>query len=146
MKNDVPVGLYLGIYRTQRQGSELVSSSNVMVPQKPGEWSDASIRQRTVDTGNRQLRVEEHRLLSRSGQRLLVWSFFRVGNRYTAEPHVAKIIEALTRLQGSRGEAALVAVAAPYHERLEHGETALVDFVDSMLVQIYREITQAVSR
>jgi exosortase A len=145
-KSDVPVGLYLGIYRTQRQGSELVSSSNVMVPPTPGEWSDSSIRLRTVKIANRELRVEQHRLMSRSGQRLLVWSFFRVGNRYTAEPYVAKVIEAMTRLRGSRGEAALLAVAAPYEERLEYAETVLLDFIDSMLDQIDGEINQAVSR
>lgn len=140
-----PVGLYLGVYRTQRQGAELVSTGNYMVHQKDSSWSDLAIVPRKVKIAGRGFRVEEHMLLSRQGQRLLVWTWYRVGDRHTANPYIAKLTEALSRLSGRRGEAALIAVAAPYRDQPAQAEALLLDFMNSMLPSINRRIEQAVA-
>lgn len=140
-----PVGLYLGVYRTQRQGAELVSSGNMMVRQKDPQWSALTIAPRRVRLATRNLQVEQHSLRSQRGQRLLVWTWYRVGDRHTASPYLAKLIEALTRIAGQRGEAALIAIAAPYRDQPVEAERAMVAFLDAMLPAIDEEIERAVA-
>jgi exosortase A len=139
-------GLYLSVYRQQRQGSELVSSSNVMVPQEHPMWSDIAVVPMKLQLQHRRLSVEQHFLVSREGQRLLVWTWYRVAGRHMANPYAAKMLEAISRIVGSRGEGALIAVAAPYDERPEVAHEALEAFIDAMLPAIDAEIDRAVNK
>jgi len=139
-------GLYISVYRRQRQGSELVSSDNVMVPQKHPKWSDTAVVPMKVEIAGRRLSVEQHFLVSRAGQRLLVWTWYRVAGRHMANPYAAKMMEAWSRLVGSRGEGALIAVAAPYGERPEVAHEALKAFIEAMLPAIDAEIDRAVDQ
>ena len=138
-----PVGLYLGVYRTQRQGAELVSSGNMMIRQKHPIWSDTMITPETVQVGPRRLHLQQHQLASRRGERLLVWTWYLVGDRHTSNPYLAKLLEAKSRLFGRRGEAALIAVAAPYSEHKEAAAKTLSAFVESMLPAIDAEVVKA---
>jgi exosortase A len=140
-----PVGLYLGVYRTQRQGAELVTSANVMIDQQHPVWSDTSIRPRRVVLERGALGVEEHLLSSRRGQRLLVWSWYLVDDRHTANPYLAKLLEARSRLTGHRGEAALIAVAAPYEEQPDAAAATLTAFLNSMLPAIDAEVARSLA-
>jgi len=139
-------GLYLSIYRRQRQGSELVSSANVMVPQKHPMWSDIALVPMNVEISDRRLSVKQHSLVSREGQRLLVWTWYRIAGRHMANPYMAKMMEAVSRLVGSRGEGALIAVAAPYGERPEIAHEALQAFIEAMLPSIDAEIDRALDQ
>jgi len=139
-------GLYLSVYRRQRQGAELVSSDNVMVPQKHPIWSDTAIVPMKVQVADQRLSVEQHSLLSREGQRLLVWTWYRVAGHHTANPYLAKMIEAVSRLGGSGGEGALITVAVPYGERPEVAQKALTAFIEAMLPAIDAELDRAVAQ
>jgi exosortase A len=140
-----PVGLYIGVYRTQRQGAELVTSANMMIEQEHPVWSDTLVRARRVLLRNGELALEQHLLSSRRGQRLLVWTWYLVGDRHTANPYLAKLLEAKSRLMGHRGEAALIAVAAPYEEQPETAATTLIDFLNGMLEAIEAEIIRSLA-
>jgi EpsI family protein len=137
------VGLYVGIYRTQRQGAELVTSANVMIEQEHPVWSDTLVRVRQVELDAGELALEQHLLSSRRGERLLVWTWYLVGNQRTANPYLAKLLEAKSRLSGNRGEAALVAVAAPYDEQPERAAEVLTAFLDTMLPAIEAEVSRS---
>jgi EpsI family protein len=141
--SDVPVGLYLGVYRTQRQGAELVTSANVMIEQQHPVWSDTMVRPRRIALPTGDLALEEHHLSSHRGQRLLVWTWYLVGDHRTANPYLAKLLEAKSRLSGNRGEAALVAVAAPYDERPEEAAGVLTAFIETMLPAVDAEVSRA---
>lgn len=143
---ETPVGLYVGVYRTQRQGAELVSTANMMVSQLDKAWSDLAIVPHRVTLPDRELDVQQHSLISSGGRRLLVWSWYRVGDHHTANPYLAKLIEALTRVVGRRGEAALLAVAAPYRDQggQADAEALLTRFIEEMLPAIDAEIDRAV--
>jgi len=138
-----PVGLYLGVYRTQRQGAELVSSGNMMIRQKHPIWSDTMITPETVQIGPRRLHLQQHQLASRRGERLLIWTWYLVGDRHTSNPYLAKLLEAKSRLFGRRGEAALIAVAAPYSEHEEAAAKTLSAFVEAMLPAIDVAVSRA---
>ena len=68
--------LYIGFYPHQRQGAELVTSTNVMVVQKHPVWSNVGESHRKEDLGKGSLDVRQTRLRS-TGQRLLIWDWFR---------------------------------------------------------------------
>jgi EpsI family protein len=140
-----PVGLYLGVYRTQRQGAELVSSANVMIVQKHPVWSDTRMTPVSVRVGDRQLHLLRHEMLSRRGERLLVWSWYAVASHHTANPYVAKLLEAKSRLLGNRGEGALIAIATPYVDDEQAAADRLTRFLDAMLPGIDKEMGRALS-
>jgi exosortase A len=140
---NMPVGLYLGVYRTQRQGAELVGADNLMVSPKDKVWSDTQIRPRKVQVGSLQLGVQQHELSSRRGERLLVWSWFLIGDHHTANPYLAKVLGVKSRLLGRHGEAALIAVAAPYVDHKESAARAMTDFLADMLPGIDVELDRS---
>jgi EpsI family protein len=138
-----PVGLYLGVYRVQRQGAELVSSGNMMIEQGHPIWSDTMITPRTLQIGDRKLHLMQHQLSSRRGERLLVWTWYLVGDQHTANPYIAKVLEAKSRLLGRQGEAALIAVAAPYAENKEAAARVLTQFIADLLPAIETEVERS---
>jgi exosortase A len=139
-----PVGLYLGVYRTQRQGAELVTSANVMVTEDDSLWKDTLVRPRQVTlSSGEEIPLEQHLLSSRRGERLLVWTWYLVGDSHTANPYLAKLLEAKSRLFGARGEAALIAVAAPYDEQPETAAAVLTSFLDAMFPAIDGEVERS---
>ncbi len=140
-----PVGLYLGVYRSQRQGSELVSSSNQMVVQKDPDWSDKEIVTRRILTAAGEMTVTQHRLASRTGRHLLVWEWYRVGALETSNPYLAKLAEVAYRLIGGRRDGALIAVAAPYSEDPERAVPILSDFVGALSPHIEAELDRSVA-
>lgn len=140
-----PVSLYLGVYRSQRQGAELVSSANQMALQQDPHWSDKEIVRRSIALPGGVLTVDQHRLASRDDRRLLVWSWYRVGRIATGDPYLAKLAEAGQRLVGGRRDGAAIAVAAPYENRPEEAAKVLTDFLSVMSASIAAELDRAVA-
>jgi exosortase A len=138
-----PVGLYLGVYLSQRQDAELLSSQNQMVEQKHPVWSDKEQTTRQIALAGESYRVNQSRLASSTGQRLLVWSWYRVGDRYTGNPYVGKLLEAAALLFHGRRDGSMIVMAAPYTEREEKATEALQGFIDAMLPSIEKALEEA---
>lgn len=141
--NPVPVGLYVGVYRTQRQGAEIVNRNNRMVAERHPVWGDTLVTSEVADIDSRSLSVEQHQLSSRHGQRLLVWTWYLVGGRHVADPYLAKLLEAKSRLTGNRGEGALIAVAAPYQDFMGTATDSLTAFLRAMLPAVEAEVERS---
>jgi EpsI family protein len=142
----IPISLYLGVYRTQRQGAELLSSQNQMVVQKHPVWSDKEQTSRRIQLQGDTIAINQSRLESRRAERLLVWSWYRVGDRHTANPYLGKVLEALSRLFGLRRDGTLIAIAAPYEGKIASAEEILQAFVDQMLPSIDQELDRALQQ
>ncbi len=140
------VGLYIGVYGFQREGAELVSSAHQMVVQKHPVWSDKAIRHRTVDLKDGAVTVEEHELIRRTGERLLVWNWYQIGDWDGVNPYLAKLVEIQQRVFWGRSDGALVAVAAPYLESKSAAEEVLQEFVQDMLPMIRQAARDGVAR
>jgi EpsI family protein len=141
-KGDRTVALYLGYYRRQRQGAELVSSQNVMVPQKHKVWENVGETQRSGPIGGAPLDVRQTLLRSPS-QRLLIWDWFHLDGRHTTSPYLAKLLLARDRLFGEPDDGVAIILATPYAERREPAEHALREFVRDMLPGIEAAIRSA---
>jgi EpsI family protein len=128
-KGDQTVALYVGYYHRQRQGAELVSSQNVV--RAPPRWLQVGSTTRTEDLGNGALELRQTHLRS-AAQRLLVWEWFRIGERELSDPYVAKALLARDKLLGRGDDSAALILAAPYETRPELAAEALRQFAREM--------------
>ena len=86
--------------------------------------------------GDAPLRVREATVLSPQ-QRLLVWSWYRVGGEYTANPYLTKLLEARQQIFDGQREGARLFIATPVAEgAAEQARQRLQAFVDQHRVTI----------
>jgi EpsI family protein len=97
------VGLYIGYYRNQREGSQLVSSQNTLVVSDNKEWGNIGEMHRIIVVANERIPLIEARLRGRSAQ-LLVWRWYWVDGQYVVNPYWAKLLQAKSRLLGRSGD------------------------------------------
>jgi exosortase A len=134
-KGDRVVAVYVGFYRDQRKGAELLTTTNYMVMQKHPVWSNVGESRRMEDLGNGPTDIRQT-LLRSAGQRLLIWDWFHVSGRDIVSLHVGKILLARDRLLGRGDDAAAIILATPYVERAEGAQETLRQFVREMLPSI----------
>ncbi len=131
-KGDRAVVVYLGYYRHQQRGAELVTSTNIMVVQKHPVWDNVGESRRHENLGEGPVDIRETKLRS-AGQRLLVWDWYRISGRDLTNAYLAKLLLARDRLLGRGDDAAAVILAAPYDEHPESAAATLQQFVQDML-------------
>jgi len=144
-KDGRPLALYLGLYLTQRQDAELVNSQNVMVRQKHPVWKNKGRSAVEIPLDGEPVEVRQDKIVSHK-QRLLVWHWYRVGDYYTSNPYLGKVLEALSRLTGSRRDGTFMVVATPYDELTEEAAPALQAFLDAALTDIEKNLDRAVGQ
>lgn len=144
-KGDKAVSLYLGYYRHQREGAELVTSSNVLVGQEHRVWNKVGETGRAATIAGQPVQIVQTRLRS-PAQRLLVWNWDHVGDTYTTNAHLAKLLEAKTRLLGQPDDAAAIIVSSPYEDKTDGAAAALQEFVDDMLPAIEASLKRAAAK
>jgi len=144
---DVPVGLYIGVYGSQREGAELINWENQMVlEERHPVWSEKGRADLSVDLPDSPIAAEQHELSRRTGERLLVWNWYRIGGWDGTNPYLAKIMDAWQRIAAGRSDGAIVAVAAPYGESVDLAAATLKEFVVGALPGIREAIDQATGR
>ncbi len=113
------VGLHLSYYRVQDYERKLVTSVNVLVTSDDKQWAQVSGGSATTQLAGQSFTVAAATLrnqaggLTASGQRLQVWRFFWVNNRFTASDALAKIQGALSRITGQGDDGAIVVIYTP---------------------------------
>jgi EpsI family protein len=138
-KGEHRVALFLGYYRGQRQGAELVSSQN-RVEAPP--WLGVGSATRTERLGEGPVALRETRLRT-SAQRLLVWEWYRIGERDLVDPFLAKALLARDKLLGRGDDSAVIILAAPYVARPEEAAESLRRFAREMRAPIDASLAAA---
>jgi len=141
-KEGTRAGLYIGYYRNQRQGAQLITSLNTLVPSNDRVWINTGETSRTLVFNHEEISASEAKLLGRS-ERLLVWLWYWVDGQYIVNPYWAKLLQAKSRLLGRGDDGAVVIVYAPYDDRPQAAEQALKNFVGAMLPAITRSLEYA---
>ncbi len=125
------VGVYLGVYRDQKQGSELVNTLNQIVRSDSKQW-------RLIESGTRQVRLNGDRTQVRTavargatGQ-FLIWHWYWLAGHSTSSDVRAKVQLALQRLTGGSDTATWVAIYTPVDDDVSAGERRLTAFVEVM--------------
>jgi len=106
------VGLYVGYYRDQTPDRKLVSSSNALVRSDDPVWLRLGGGTRDLRVGDAAVTARDDELVTKSGQRLFVASWYWVDGRLTSNDFVAKAYGLLARLKGGGDDGAVVVVYA----------------------------------
>lgn len=141
-KDGRQVALYLYAYRQQEQGSELINSRNVLVWTGDHVWGNVGEHPRALNLAGRVVGIMESELRGPS-QRLVVWYWYHIDGRSTANPYYAKFLEAWAKLSGRRDDAMMIALAAPYDDHPENAEQILEKFSREMLPEIEANVKEA---
>jgi EpsI family protein len=141
-KEGALVELYLGFYRNQTQGKELIHFANVIVPREGTRW-------RVMAEGDTALAMEPHALavhetLARSPSlRVAVWHWYWLPDEFTTSRTRAKLLQARARLVLRRDHAAVVILSSPFVDDPTRARERLADFTRAMLPSIRASIAAA---
>jgi len=117
------IQLNIAYYQTQRQGAEAISTSNKITSPYGGEWKLISTTE--IFEGDKYFTESE---LKRSDQKLLVWSWYRIGRYETPNPYMAKIFEAYNLIIEGRSDASIVSIAAQFNDSKKITRQKIYDF------------------
>lgn len=132
------VGLFLGYYRDQAQGAELVTWQNQLVTSADKRW-------RKVASGEREIRLDESPVRVRTaevagpGVRVLAWQWYWVNGRVTSSDYFAKGYSLLDRLLGRGDDAAVVVIYSPMRGP---GDPAAADALSAFVAEMAPAIAQ----
>lgn len=129
------VQLYIGLYTSQHQGSELINDLNRITDD--AVWQQAQPGRAVLAAGRYHL--VETTLVNANDQRRLVWYCYRIAGRYTTSRPAAKLLQLLGLLQG-RNRAALVAMAAEPGQDAARARQALQSFLAAMMPELARAV------
>ncbi len=130
------VGLYVGYYRDQHDGHEMVSSGNVLVTSKDPWWTQLSNGSRLITLAGEQVTVRavqlhQNTLAGRSADGPLVaWQLYWLNGRVTASDYAAKVYGAMDRVMGHGDKSAVIVVYA-LKDQTQDSEALLQNFLSA---------------
>jgi EpsI family protein len=127
------VALYLQQHLRQKQGTELVDSRRLF-RLDPKLWHIASQSDVEITMGSERERVTQTKLRG-AGHNLLVWTWYRIGEHYTANAYEAKLLEIWGKLTFGRPDVARIVLAAEAGEERDTGKV-LQSFLSAHLSEI----------
>ena len=122
---DDTVALLVIHYRREAQGAELITSSNRL---RSAGWNWLGGGEQIVPAGDRTRDVRELRLTRPDGHRL-IWFWYEIGGWQTTSPMLAKMMAAVNRLTGRRGDATWVALDTGYTMQTAEARARLTAFI-----------------
>ncbi|HKX52503.1 MAG TPA: EpsI family protein, partial [Nitrosospira sp.] len=143
--NGQSVDLYISYYRNQKQGTELINSQNVLVPETGSKWHDAGEGTRRIVLGSKEETVKQNQLRSPSTS-LLAWRWYWIGGEETANLYWAKFMLARNKLLGRGDDAAELIVAARYEDSVDEAASVLQDFITDTAPAITGALRNAANR
>jgi len=134
------VSLYLAQFRQQRHDVEPFGRPNVMIVPEAQSWRNDIRNPKNVSVSGEHLKVLHAKTVTiMQGERwgdLLVWYWYRIGDRYVTSPFHAKLLDAWALLTGGKREVTLLALATTYDGDLKASESVLQSFASSMIANI----------
>lgn len=129
------VGLHLRQYLEQRQDVELVNNQSPLRPDR-SVWRVFAQQRMTTDLGEGQsLQVDEARVTS-PRENLLIWSWYQIDGRNTANPYLVKILEAKQQIFEGRRKGTRVFIATPLGQDKDQARQVLQSFMTDHLTAI----------
>ncbi|MEX1198496.1 MAG: exosortase A [Pseudohongiellaceae bacterium] len=138
----VTVAVHLRQYLQQRQGTELVDNNDPWRPDRT-VWRVIE-RQRTGISLDRPADVDEARVVS-ARQHLLVWSWYHVDGRNTANPYLVKLLEARQQIVEGRRQGTRLFIATPMVEDISQARSVLQDFVNDNRAAIEASLDRGIT-
>lgn len=132
-KENNHVSLFITYYPIQRQGDELISSGNILVPEMDLIWRIIDETKASVKISSKVIEVRQTQLKSLETN-LLIWRWYMLGeNEETTSPYIAKMILAKNKLLTGEEGGAEIIIAAPYNVNPDEAEFVLKQFLTDTL-------------
>lgn len=126
----------------QRQDAEVINSQNLVVGGKDPVWRVVGQGAARLETAGGLVDVDTFRV--RGPESLAVWRWYRIGGRYTTNPYVAKLYQAVDRLTLDRTDGAIVHVAAALDAQDRPPEVEVKAFVGQLLPALSAALDRSV--
>jgi exosortase A len=126
------VAAYVGLYLAQDQDSELVNSTNAMVGGDDLQWRITASESVPIVFDGKELAVRQVTLKG-SSNNILIWYWYRLGNRYTSIPYMAKLYEVWNYISRGRQDSAQVLFATEINGDPERAATLLRRYINDSL-------------
>lgn len=125
---DKAVGLSLLYYRNQHAGSMLISSTNRLIDEEDRDWRSLGSVMRVDNISGADLQLRESAIES-AGGRLLVWTWYWIDGRQTANDYLGKLLQAKEKLLMRGDDGAAIVLYTPLHENRDDARAALREFL-----------------
>jgi exosortase A len=134
------VGLSIRYYRNQSSSSKLVSSANVLVPEKNDKWRVLGSTTRGEGSDAGFIRLLETQIQDKSGQNFLVWQTYWVDNTFSINPYLVKALQARSMLLSNGDDGAAILVYAAFNEKPEEARISMRPFLKANMQQINSQL------
>lgn len=114
-KDGEAVGVYVGYFRNQQPGRELITSENKVIQSKDPAWTLANYGQTPLALPEGKVQALSTEIRGHRG-RLLVWHWYWIGGRVTSNDYIAKALLVLSKLSGHGDDSAVVMIYTPVDE------------------------------
>jgi exosortase A len=139
------VGLYVGYFRAQKQGEEMVGSANVLVTPKETKWKQlASGRDQVAWNGTETTAATA--TLGNDLNEMAVLRLYWVNGRLTSSDYAAKALLALSKLTGQGDDSAVIVVYTPKVLKGDETSATLRAFVQQNSPAIERMLSATKDR
>lgn len=142
-RDGVVVSLYTGQYLTQNQNKELINSQNVFVVQKSPDWWVVGRSKVTLNLAGDTIEVDQAHIKG-SGSNLLALRWYRLGDKYTANPYTGKLLEGVAKLSFDRRDGAYITVTTPVIDDADLPLETLQDFINTLLPGLEAQLDRVV--
>ena len=139
------VGVFLGFYRNQRQGAELVNQMNQLLRTKKREMLTVATGSRPIRFGGEQLKVNTARMSGTEGV-IVAWQWYWLGGTSTISDSRAKLDLAIDRLLGRDDTSAWVTIFVRDSADAADADATLAAFVEEMGDSLLAAMDQAAGR
>jgi exosortase A len=143
-KDGQEVGVFVGIFRDQRQGAELVSSVNQLGGAEDRKWKRVATAARIAPMDGRTLPVQMETLQSEVGT-IVAWRWYCLDRMCTSSDYRAKFYLAVDRLARRDDTSAWVAIYVINPATPAEGERALATFSKEMGGALERAVLGVIS-
>lgn len=123
------VGISIKYYRNQTHDSALISSSNQLVKNKDPIWRQTSATGHTELISETPITVIESTLQDGLGRNVLVWHWFWIDDRFTANSYIAKLLQAKEKFLMRGDDGAAIILYAGYADKPEEARLAMRQFL-----------------
>ena len=123
------VTLFVSLFANQRPGAEAVSSRTDFAGS--AIWATSSLGRSRIKLDGRTMYVTRLALLAPRRTRI-VWYWYWIGGRFTANPYLAKLLELKAKLLGGSQTVAVIAASLEHENELVPPETHLQNFLDHL--------------
>lgn len=140
-RNNANVGMHLQYYFTQEKDAELINWRNKLLDSGIASWRIVGQKTVQVKVASDLVGVDQT-ILQGPREKLIVWSWYRVGDYYTSSKYLAKLLEGWAKVTFSRQDAGkiIVAISLSNDETQEERSAVLQNFISEVIPEIERVV------